>query len=245
MEDQTKATPSHSADDPVTIASLEAAEPPVQNGPVEVPFNRSAPPKNLSESASQMVYQITRLALVAPANANAGAFLEDRNRARLVKQMTEVLNTEAPIHKELLFSRIFEVWGIRSGTRVLAHLESLLSQVGARKRRRGSRVFLWQALQDPTAYTTYRLPAKETEKREAEDLPPEEVAACMAALLAQQMSLPRPDLRKEAARILGYSRMGSKVEEAMEAGVEVGLAGRLLTERDGRIYLGEPSALLK
>ena len=228
------------AGEPVTIAEPEKAERlPVEMPVAEVPFNRAATPAAPQKNAAETVYQVTRLALVAPANANTDTFLEDRNRARIVKQMTEVLLTEAPINKELLYRRVLTAWNIgRAGTRVVAHLESLLSQTGALKRRRGARVFLWQPLQDPTTYTNYRLPANETDKRDAEDLPPEEVAACIAALLVQQLSMPRPDLVKETARIFGFARMGSKVEEAMEAGLEVGLAGRLLAEREGRIYLG-------
>ena len=243
---KTEAEPTVSAGGPVTIAALEKGkeEPltetlsPAEPSAMETTFNRTAPPAMPLKKASETVYQVTRLALVAPVNAHTEAFLEDRNRPRIVKQLTEVINTEAPINKELLYRRVLDAWNIgRTGTRVVAHLDSLLSQTGALKRRRGSRVFLWQPSQDPTAYHAYRLPQNEADKRDAEDLPPEEVAACMIALLAQQLSLPRPDLIKETARIFGFARLGAKVEEALEAGVEVGLAGRLLVEREGRLFL--------
>lgn len=151
--------------------------------------------------------------------------------------MTEVLATETPIRKDLLYQRVLAAWNIgRAGTHITAHLDSLLSQMGVPKRRRGARVFLWQNAPDPTACSSYRLPASEADKRNAEDLPPEEVAACMAALLARQMSLPRTDPVRETARTFGYSRLGSKVEEAMEAGLEVGLSLRVL---EGRVFLAE------
>ncbi len=234
-----------SAGEPVTIAALEEAmeQPPAETDlqaastQSDSLFNSAVLPAPPPKNAAETVYQITRLALVAPANANTEAFLEARNRARLVKQMTEVLTTEAPIHKEALYQRVLAAWNIRTGTRVIAHLESLLSQTDAQKKRQGSRIFLWLSGQDSSSYSTYRVPANDTEKREAEGLPPEEVLACMRVLLEQQLSLPRTDLIKETARIFGYARMGSKVEESLAAGLEVGLAGRLLVEREGRVFL--------
>jgi hypothetical protein len=62
--------------------------------------------------------------------------------------------------------------------------------------------------------------ANEAQKRDAGDLPPEEVANGVKLILQNQISLLRGDLVRETAKLFGYARIGSNVEMAMNAGID-------------------------
>lgn len=160
-------------------------------------------------------------ALMPVKGASPELFMEPRSRRKVMEQISEVLEKESPVSKTLLYRRVLDAWGIsRAGSRLAAHLDSLMHEMNILQSVHGKRTFLWWGSQHPEHYAEYRLPANDAEKREAEDLPPQEVAAAVHALLQRQLSLPRSEAVREVARMLGYGRLGSKVEEVMREGVE-------------------------
>lgn len=80
-------------------------------------------------------------------------------------------------------------------------------------------VFLWAPSQDPKTYSLFRIAGEnENSKRDAESLPPQEVANAALHVLEQHVSLPATDLVRETARLLGYQRTGPTVDKAMDVG---------------------------
>jgi len=57
--------------------------------------------------------------------------------------------------------------------------------------------------------------------RRPEDLPPEEIANAALEILRGHVSMTMLDLSRETARRLGYSRLGSRLTEAMEEGIRL------------------------
>lgn len=178
-------------------------------------------------------------ALPPVTDATSESFLEPRHRRRIREQIAEVLKAEAPISKALLYRRVLGAWSIgRAGARITSQIDGLLQDMDIRQITHGRRSFLWRTDQQPSHYNTYRLAANEAQKRDADDLPPEEVAACVKALLEQQLSLPRAALIREAARVMGYTRLGSKVEEAFVAGVDWAVANGKVRVDGERVVAG-------
>ena len=131
-------------------------------------------------------------------------------------------------------------WGIgRAGSRIVAHLDSIISGMSIRQTQHGKQSILWHSTQHPNTYRHYRVAAEESDKRDAEDLPPEEIAVAVKEIVSRQLSLPRAEAIRECARIFGYARMGSKVEEAMGTGVDWAVKSRLVEVREGRIVCME------
>jgi hypothetical protein len=81
-------------------------------------------------------------------------------------------------------------------------------------------VFLWTPSQDPKSYALFRIPGEnDNSRRDAESLPPQEVANAALHVLEQHVSLPVADLVRETARLLGYQRTGPAVDKAMKSGI--------------------------
>lgn len=77
----------------------------------------------------------------------------------------------------------------------------------------------------------------EAQKRNAEDLPKEEVAAGLIEILSNQISLPEDDLIKETARLFGYARIGANVEQTIKLGIEYALKREMILKNNDRLIL--------
>ena len=97
-------------------------------------------------------------------------------------------------------------------------------------------LFLWPDGLDPAAYRAFRIPGDSANaRRDATDLPPEEIANAAQHLLNQHISLPMDDLVRETARLFGYQRTGPRVEHAMSRGIALLLRRHTAREEGGMV----------
>ena len=169
---------------------------------------------------------------------NSDDFFWYNNLEKIHSQIHEVISKEAPINKTLLSRRIINAWGIsRLGVRLNEYLDKQYVQMNLKYSIQDENVFYWREDQDPSKYKIFRLPADDYNKRNAEDLPQQEVAAGIVHILSQQISLPYDDLIREASRFFGYARLGSKVDNAIKLGLKYAVKDGLIVEIDKRYVL--------
>ncbi len=163
---------------------------------------------------------------------------ESHRQQKIFNQIYLVMNAEAPISQILLSKRILGAWGItRLGVRLNDYLENQYTYLGLKYTVQNGLLFYWLQEQAPEAYKTFRIPMNEAHKRNAEDLPKEEVAAGLIEILTNQISLPEDDLVKETARLFGYARIGANVEQAMRLGIEYAIKGNMILKNNDRLIL--------
>lgn len=167
-------------------------------------------------------------------------FLMAHNFDTIATQIRQVLETEAPISKNLLCKRVLTAWGIsRLGTRLSGHFEYIFSQMGITARVYDRNSFFWKVDQDPDKYGIFRTAQFDSQKRDADDLPPEEVANGVSEILSNQISLSKADLIREVARLFGYARIGANVESAMLLGIDKSIERGVAYEEGDRIILAK------
>ncbi|WP_078349696.1 DUF3320 domain-containing protein [Mucilaginibacter pedocola] len=212
---------------PVPDAEIKQAAQPV-----------SAPSNRVSKSTNAETYEVTLLDAV---QTNSGEdILLPQNRARIKAQLFNVLQTEAPISKNLLSKRVLSAWGIsRMGARISTHFDSIISQMALQSTGNGQNTFYWGNGQNPDSYSQYRVPLNDAQKRDADDLPPQEIANAVRQILINQISLAQPDLVREAAKVFGYARIGTNVELAMQAGIALAVQMGYAVLKDGRVLLAD------
>jgi hypothetical protein len=88
--------------------------------------------------------------------------------------------------------------------------------------------FFWPLAATPACYDRFRVAKQESERRNAEDLPAEEVASAVKYVLSVQISLPKLDLVKEVAKVLGYPRSGAALEKAIKSGIDEAVKRRFV-----------------
>ncbi|MDQ6609061.1 MAG: DUF3320 domain-containing protein, partial [Bacteroidota bacterium] len=183
-------------------------------------------------------YEVSSLDTVLCSSSDE--FLWSMNRNKIKDQIKAVLLVEAPISKNLMCKRVLSAWAIsRNGARLNSHFENIFSELNLRHTKYGSNIFFWKEEQHPSAYLIYRTAKNELQKRDADDVPPEEIANAVNEILKNQISLSKADLIKETARLFGFSRIGGIVENAMTLGIGVAEQRGYAFNENGRIALKE------
>lgn len=95
-------------------------------------------------------------------------------------------------------------WGIsKMGSRINLHFERLLSESQIKQTGKNGDIVFWNNDIDPEIYEGYRVATIHRQKRDAEDLPLDEIANGVKEILINQISLPTEDLIREAAKLFG------------------------------------------
>jgi len=161
-------------------------------------------------------------------------------RETIKSQINEVLAVEAPVSKNLLIKRVLLGWGIgRAGSRIAAQFELIFRDLNLQQTNDNGNIIFWRSEQRPDDFDIYRLPPNENLKRDADDLPSQEIANGIHAILRNQISMTKEDLVKEVARLFGYARIGTNVDVAMQLGIRMALAKGLVKKESNRVVLNE------
>ena len=138
------------------------------------------------------------------------------------EQLANVVAAAGPVHVDRAVRMVALAWGqTRLSARLKEHVVQSLVTVPANQRPQRRGTFLWQAAQDVETYNGMRPSADgDPDPREAEEIPEVEVANAATYVLQGLVSVPREDLARECARFFGFKRMGTRVQSAMEAGID-------------------------
>lgn len=166
-------------------------------------------------------------------------FYTTNHTLTLCKQITDTIEYEGPISKQQLYKRVLQAWGIsRTGSRIERRFDEVFAKLQITTSEHDQAVFFWPKSISPRAYAQFRVSLKESERRNAEDLAPEEIANAVKHVLASQISLPREDLLKETVKLLGYQRSGTSLDKVIRSGIEVAIArGYAIADEKDRIVL--------
>lgn len=152
---------------------------------------------------------------LSPVQAPSEAFTAAMHKHKVIAQIRQIVNAEAPVHKEYVVRKVITAWGIsRIGSKISAYLDSLFAELAYPTIVYGDDCFLWLPEQNPTAHATYR-----SFHNQPNYIPPEEIAVAAREVLRLQGSLPHNELLREVAHLLGFSRLTPSVITALERGV--------------------------
>ena len=194
-------------------------------------------PSNNDSGISAKPYTITKL----PASSlSSEDFMARKNASELKKRAMQVIETEAPITENLLTKRLLQSYSItRVGTRVQSYLDEFYSNLSLKvtKQSDGQKIY-WNSKQNSNDYNDFRAGKTDAEKRDTKDIPIIEAANAVYKIVSDQIALSPEDLAKEAAKQLGFSRLGNNLTTLMEEAVEFNKsAGYLTVAENGNITL--------
>ncbi len=195
------------------------------NNPLVLPAETPLPPIPLEEEPAltptlKNYAQPYKPTILTPVKYSPEEFFAPNRESLILRQLTEVINTEAPISRPLLCKRVLSAWNIsRLGQRLDAHFEQLLRRLPHYKTVHEGVAFYWKDQAQADNYALYRT----NSGRDATDLPPEEVAIAIRQTLEEQISISTQELARLVAQTLGYARMGANVEAAMHQGLQTAL----------------------
>ena len=223
-----EAAPTPGPDTP-THPTVSAA--PLEGSPVE-PVSLSGTGKQPQLAKQSPVYTPTA---VKKAPGGLQAFHDAASSPRIREVLEKVVREEGPISVPLACRRVAAHWGIeRVSEKVARRIREIAAASGVRTTKDGSRSFFWPPDVQPGSYTGFRVPGKHPDsRRDAQDLPPEEVANAAAHLMEQMISLPVSDLTREVARLFGFDRAGKEIAAFIREGIDKLIAsGRATLDGD-------------
>jgi hypothetical protein len=170
-------------------------------------------------------------AILKPSGYSSEVFLFPEHKNRILSQIREVIETESPVSRSLVCKRVLSSWNIsRLGQRLDAYFEQLFRLLPYYQIKHEGFVFFWLSEEHCRQYSQYR-PDSE---RDANDLPPEEIANGIKQIVEEQISLPTPDLTKIAAQLFGFARTGTHVDAAMHRGISEAVRRDFIKTENGR-----------
>ncbi|HEX2691858.1 MAG TPA: DUF3320 domain-containing protein, partial [Kofleriaceae bacterium] len=179
------------------------------------------------------------LAAAIPAGRRAPDDLyAPRHLGELGKIIEQVLAAEAPMHLDLLARRVAAYFGIgRLTQRVTDQVRVALAGRG----RWGEEAdVVWRLDQDPDGIPAVRVAGQgASARREIEEVPLSEVAAAARIVVERAVGIAANDLVRDAARLLGFSRITERVIERVASGVRLAARRELIRIDGGKAIVPE------
>jgi very-short-patch-repair endonuclease len=195
----------------------------------------SAPVKMARNAIAIGTYQ----AAAIPAGRRAPDDLfAPRHLGEVGKIIEQVLAAEAPIHLDVLSRRVGAYFGIgRLTQRVTDQVRVALA---GRGRWGDEDDVVWRLDQDPAGVPSVRVAGQgASARREIHEVPLAEVAAAARIVVERAVGIPAADLVRDAARLLGFSRVTDRVTERVASGVRLAAERELIRIDAGRATLPE------
>jgi very-short-patch-repair endonuclease len=189
----------------------------IVSGPAEEPGDAEALENDAPDAPASLATTPYRMADTTP--RHAGTELAAAPEAELLRAIADVVEAEAPLHVDDLTARVAAMWGVpRAGSRMVARVVDALSAAerAGSVRLRGD--FVW------SAEGAVAVRSRAGTRIPAERIAPEEYREAILAVLRTGDGLPRRELASEVCGLLGFSRTGPRLEEAVGAALDALLA---------------------
>ena len=161
--------------------------------------------------------------------------------AKISKCIEDILAAEAPMNKKVLAKKTFSCWGIsRPGANMKALFERALGGSDANITSAGENEYVWLRGQQPEEYDKCRTVYSGDEKRDIDDVAPEEIAVGIREIMSRQVAMAREDLLREVAHLFGFTRITPTLEVSVALGIKAAKnRGWVGFSEDGRVsYTG-------
>ncbi|MFH5836605.1 DUF4011 domain-containing protein [Proteiniclasticum sp. C24MP] len=142
---------------------------------------------------------------------SAEEFRMPKNTRDIKDALMKIIHVEAPISLNLLYRQTLKAFGVRYTQKSVDTIDSILSGLGYEIAEKDGQYYIYGEVKD-AGVTFYRYATREM-KREAADIPPEEIQLAVKDVVEKQVSIPEDSLIAEVLKIFGYARGNEELEE--------------------------------
>lgn len=165
-------------------------------------------------------------------NASSETIFEFRYRNTIKQQIHSLIETEAPISKNCLYKKVLQAWNTsRAGSRLDKHLEGILKEMGLIQTIH-NQPFYWN---DSTSIDFYR--SNNIEKRNIEDIAPEEILVVLKEVLYTCLSIEENELLRFLARTFGFLKVGKQIDVYLLYVIDLAINHGIVIRENDRIRL--------
>ena len=157
-----------------------------------------------------------------------------KNATKVKEQLTQIISVEQPVTNNYLYKRIATLWNMQRVTpRLQSLVDSLLQGFYLDPISDGKNNVYWIDKVVAFDYSYYRVDSK----RDISDVPLIELMNAAIYAVEQQISIPREDLKKVVATLLGFSRKGSNVDLAADKAINQLVRTGKVKEENGKLSI--------
>lgn len=197
---------------------------PIKSIPIEVATNNIISKQKPYLAAS----------LTSNSSANSETIFEFQNRNTIKQQIQLLVDTEAPISKSLLYKKVLQAWNTsRAGARLDKHLEGIIKEMNVLETNH-HQSFYWN---NNTTLDYYR--SNDIEKRNMEDIAPEEVMVALEEVVTNNLSIEEDELLRYLARTFGFAKVGKQIDTLLRYAIDNALKKGLVKRENDRIKLAD------
>lgn len=218
------------ADGDASIASTEApaTSPPPAQKPI---MSRLAPRETQAAPPAYKASDIRTKRLASLEIYDASATPD------LIKALTRIVQLEAPITRELATRRLADAVGTQ---RITERFRSRFDEVCNAAVRSAVILMhgeeLWKPDDDPANHRAFRVAGGGEESSRDLDLTPLiEIANAAAYILDRQFGIPRDELQREVAKLMGVKRITARLGERIDEAIDLLLTQERASEDNGQI----------
>jgi very-short-patch-repair endonuclease len=168
---------------------------------------------------------------------NVQGGLHEEPTSTLGRWIQEVVSEESPVHEEVAMRRVLEASDVsRMGSRIREALEEAISQV----KYLGEVEKQGPILQDPEQE---EVPVRDRSNvegpaRDIEHVPPAEIAKAAREIVEVSFGIEKDELVQQVGRQLGFSRIGSNIEDRIGSVIDKMMEGEKLQKENGHLTVG-------
>ena len=208
---------------------------PIVEHPVE-PI-KAMPEDVLPSNASIKQYPYTAHSLSPISNAKSDMIYEFKNRNKIKQQIQSLVDKEAPISKSLLYKKVLQTWNIsRAGARLDKHLEGIINEMNLVQTTH-HQPFYWG---NNMTLDYYR--SNDIEKRNIEDIAPEEVLVALQEVVVNNLSIEEAELLRYLARTFGFAKVGKQIDTILRYVINTAVQQGKVKRENDRIKLADRSS---
>ncbi|MBP9826210.1 MAG: DUF3320 domain-containing protein [Thermoanaerobaculia bacterium] len=182
---------------------------PVEQGPIEKGGSGELPPTNYVRPVAAP-YRVTE-----GEPQWIGRSLLEAYSLEVDVTVTRVVETESPIHLDLLATRVASLWGSRAGSRIVDCIRTSIGRCATQGKVEVRGEFAWAPQRAAVARSR-----AEVVNPPAEHIAPEEYREAVLQVLRGGATLAREQLVAEVRTLLGFSRTGARLERQIAAAID-------------------------
>lgn len=208
----------------ITEPAVESAFEPIKAMPEEV--------LPITVTSKQKPY--IAAALTSVSSANSETIFEFQNRNFIKQQIQSLVDTEAPISKSLLYKKVLTAWNTsRAGARLEKHLEEIIKEMNIVQTTH-HQPFYWNT---NTTLGFYR--SNDIEKRNMEDIAPEEIIVALEEVVTENLSIEEDELLRYLARTFAFAKVGKQIDTLLRYTIDIAVKQDKVKRENDRIKLAD------
>jgi alcohol dehydrogenase YqhD (iron-dependent ADH family) len=144
-------------------------------------------------------------------------------------------NGGTPISFSQLIKAIVNAWKFtRSGTKIEAIIQDVLSTMKVKVTKEEKGVFVWKDEEQYHSYTAFR--KQNIDRRTLQDISKVEIANGVMEIMKTALRLPKSELVREILKQLGYNRTLSQAEVYVQAAIDFNIEkGLIIEDKEGYV----------